>query len=92
VPGQWTISTLFRHRNLPDEDYEAGVAAPGKECLAELTWLLGYYSALALAVFRPALPESLFIATAAFPCLLRRMGCRRPGSGLFLCHPWPLFA
>lgn len=47
-------------RNLSDEDYQAGLAALGKERLAELTWLAGYYSALALslAVFRPFLPES----------------------------------
>jgi 4-carboxymuconolactone decarboxylase len=47
-------------RNLSDDDYAAGVAALGKERLAELTWLVGYYSALALslAVFRPFLPES----------------------------------
>jgi AhpD family alkylhydroperoxidase len=47
-------------RNLPDADYEAGLAALGKQRLAELTWLVGYYSALALslAVFRPFLPES----------------------------------
>jgi 4-carboxymuconolactone decarboxylase len=29
-------------RNLSDEDYAAGVAALGKERLAELTWLVGY--------------------------------------------------
>jgi AhpD family alkylhydroperoxidase len=47
-------------RTLPDADYAAGVAALGQERLAELTWLVGYYSALALAlaVFRPSLPES----------------------------------
>jgi 4-carboxymuconolactone decarboxylase len=47
-------------RTLSDEDYSAGVAALGQERLAELTWLVGYYSALALslAVFRPVLPES----------------------------------
>jgi hypothetical protein len=46
-------------RTLPDEDYATGMAALGKERLAELTWLVGYYSALALAlsVFRPAIPE-----------------------------------
>jgi 4-carboxymuconolactone decarboxylase len=51
-------------RNLSDEDYAAGVAALGKERLAELTWLVGYYSALALAlaVFRPFLPESFAAA------------------------------
>jgi 4-carboxymuconolactone decarboxylase len=52
-------------RNLPDEDYDTGLAALGKQRLAELTWLVGYYSALALAlaVFRPVLPESF---TAAY--------------------------
>jgi len=47
-------------RTLSDEDYEAGIEALGRERLAELTWLVGYYSALALslAVFRPVLPES----------------------------------
>lgn len=47
-------------RNLPDEDYAAGRAVLGQERLAELTWLVGYYGALALAlaVFRPVLPES----------------------------------
>ena len=51
---------MTAERNLRDEDYEAGVAALGRERLAELTWLVGYYSALALAlaVFRPVLPES----------------------------------
>ena len=47
-------------RTLPDDDYEAGLAALGERRLAELTWLVGYYSALALslAVFRPFLPDS----------------------------------
>jgi AhpD family alkylhydroperoxidase len=53
-------------RNLSDDDYAAGVAALGRERLAELTWLVGYYSALALslAVFRPFLPESFTRAHA----------------------------
>jgi 4-carboxymuconolactone decarboxylase len=53
-------------RNLSDEDYETGLAALGKQRLAELTWLVGYYSALALslAVFRPFLPESFTQAHA----------------------------
>lgn len=53
-------TTMAASRALPDEDYEAGLAVLGREKLAELTWLVGYYSALALAlaVFRPALPES----------------------------------
>ena len=47
-------------RKLPDEDYEAGLSVLGQVKLAELTWLVGYYSALALAlaVFRPALPDA----------------------------------
>jgi 4-carboxymuconolactone decarboxylase len=47
-------------RTLSDQDYADGVGALGQERLAELTWLVGYYSALALslAVFRPVLPES----------------------------------
>ena len=47
-------------RTLSDEDYSDGLAALGRERLAELTWLVGYYGALALAlaVFRPTLPES----------------------------------
>jgi 4-carboxymuconolactone decarboxylase len=47
-------------RTLSDRDYSDGVEALGRPRLAELTWLVGYYSALALslAVFRPVLPES----------------------------------
>ena len=46
-------------RTLSDGDYADGLAALGRERLAELTWLAGYYGALALAlaVFRPALPD-----------------------------------
>jgi 4-carboxymuconolactone decarboxylase len=53
-------------RQLPDEDYQAGLARLGQQRLAELTWLVGYYSALALAlaVFRPVLPESFTAPTA----------------------------
>src|SRR6201999_632515 len=42
-------------RNLGDDGYQAGTEGLGRERLAELTWLVGYYSALALAlaVFRP---------------------------------------
>ena len=59
-----TVGRLARamtdDRTLSDEDYEDGVAVLGRERLAELTWLVGYYGALALAlsVFRPVLPES----------------------------------
>ena len=47
-------------RTLSDLDYSDGVETLGRPRLAELTWLVGYYSALALAlaVFRPVLPES----------------------------------
>jgi 4-carboxymuconolactone decarboxylase len=52
--------TMTADRQLPDEDYKAGLSVLGQAKLAELTWLVGYYSALALAlaVFRPVLPES----------------------------------
>ena len=52
--------TMTVDRTLSDEDYAGAVGALGQERLAELTWLVGYYSALALslAVFRPGLPES----------------------------------
>ena len=52
--------TMTADRQLPDEDYQAGLSVLGQTRLAELTWLVGYYSALALAlaVFRPALPDS----------------------------------
>jgi 4-carboxymuconolactone decarboxylase len=47
-------------RTLSDDDYGVGLAELGQERLAELTWLAGYYAALALAlaVFRPVLPEA----------------------------------
>jgi hypothetical protein len=49
-------ATMTRDRSLPDADYDAAVASLGPGRLAEVTWLVGYYSALALAlsVFRPA--------------------------------------
>jgi alkylhydroperoxidase family enzyme len=55
---------MSAERTLPDSDYDAGLEVLGRERLADLTWLVGYYSALALslAVFRPFLPES--VATA----------------------------
>ena len=54
-------------RTLPDDDYDAGLAVLGRERLADLTWLVGYYAALALslAVFRPFLPESFATAHQA---------------------------
>jgi 4-carboxymuconolactone decarboxylase len=62
-------AVMTADRNLPDEDYDTGLAALGKQRLAELTWLVGYYSALALAlaVFRPDLPESFTAAHEAGP-------------------------
>ncbi len=55
---------LVRDRSLSDDDYAAGLALLGRARLAELTWLAGYYCALALAlaVFRPELPESFRVA------------------------------
>ncbi len=55
---------MTRDRTLSDDDYAAGAAALGKERLAVLTWLVGYYAALALslAVFRPFLPDSFTAA------------------------------
>ena len=58
---------MTAHRNLPDEDYDQGLTALGQERLATLTWLVGYYSALALAlaVFRPEVPEPMWAAYRA---------------------------
>jgi len=52
--------TMTADRQLSDEDHKAGLSVLGQAKLAELTWLVGYYSALALAlaVFRPVLPDS----------------------------------
>jgi alkylhydroperoxidase family enzyme len=52
---------MTAERTLGDADYAAGLAGLGRERLAGLTWLVGYYGALALAlaVFRPELPESV---------------------------------
>jgi 4-carboxymuconolactone decarboxylase len=63
---------MTAERNLGDEDYQAAIATLGKERLAELTWLVGYYSALALAlaVFRPVLPESFSAAHGDLPKLI----------------------
>src|ERR1700722_2745591 len=51
---------MTAERTLSDEDYNAGLSVLGRERLADLTWLVGYYSALALslAVFRPFLPQA----------------------------------
>ena len=51
---------MTAERTLPEADYDAGLAVLGRERLADLTWLVGYYSALALslAVFRPFLPPA----------------------------------
>jgi 4-carboxymuconolactone decarboxylase len=58
---------MAAERTLSDDDYAAGLAGLGRERLAELTWLVGYYGALALslAVFRPFVPESITSAHAA---------------------------
>ena len=55
---------MAAERTLSDEDYAAGLAGLGRERLAQLTWLVGYYAALALslAVFRPVLPPSVTTA------------------------------
>jgi AhpD family alkylhydroperoxidase len=53
----WRLAaTMARDRSLSDADYDAAVTLLGAAKLAEVTWLVGYYSALALAlaVFRPA--------------------------------------
>ncbi len=57
---------LVRDRSLSDDDYAAGLSLLGRARLAELTWLVGYYCALALAlaVFRPELPESFRLPLA----------------------------
>ena len=49
-------AAMARDRSLPDEDYDVAVELLGRAKLAEVTWLAGYYGALALAlaVFRPA--------------------------------------
>jgi 4-carboxymuconolactone decarboxylase len=51
---------MTRTHDLADGAYAVGLEVLGRERLAELTWLVGYYGALALslAVFRPFLPES----------------------------------
>jgi alkylhydroperoxidase family enzyme len=65
---------MVAERTLSDADYAAGLAGLGRERLAELTWLVGYYAALALslAVFRPDLPASIASAHGA--------GARDPGN------------
>ena len=47
---------MSRDRAVADDEYAAAIALLGEPKLAEVTWLVGYYSALALAlaVFRPA--------------------------------------
>jgi alkylhydroperoxidase family enzyme len=58
---------MTAERTLGDADYAAGLAGLGRERLAALTWLAGYYAALALAlaVFRPELPASVAEAARA---------------------------
>ncbi len=74
---------MTAERTLPDPDYEAGVRVLGRERLADLTWLVGYYCALALslAVFRPFLPHA--VATAYQAGATARLGVlagRRPAG------------
>lgn len=59
------MNAMLASDRLAKQEYESAVAVLGAEGLAELTWLCGYYSmlALALAVFEPELPEG---ATSAF--------------------------
>ncbi|MCS0504294.1 carboxymuconolactone decarboxylase family protein [Ancylobacter mangrovi] len=47
-------AAVYRHREVPDELFEAAVARFGRRTVVELTGLLGYYSMLAIAlrVFR----------------------------------------
>jgi 4-carboxymuconolactone decarboxylase len=49
---------LARDRALHEDDYQAAIDTLGEAALAELTWLVGYYSmlALSLAVFAPPNP------------------------------------
>lgn len=51
---------LARERRLDDPDYLLAERILGRETLAELTWLVGYYEMLALALetFRPPNPMS----------------------------------
>jgi alkylhydroperoxidase family enzyme len=50
---------LVERRSLTDEEYARAEDILGRALLAELTWLVGYYAALALAleVFRPPHPR-----------------------------------
>jgi len=52
------VQSLLRAGNLTDETYHAAAAQLGERTIAELVWLVGYYSmlALALAVFEPPNP------------------------------------
>ncbi|WP_025357534.1 carboxymuconolactone decarboxylase family protein [Kutzneria albida] len=53
-----TVNTMLRTASLDDDAYADTVAELGERGLAELVWLTGYYSmlALALAVFDPPNP------------------------------------
>ncbi|WP_433504592.1 carboxymuconolactone decarboxylase family protein [Pseudonocardia halophobica] len=57
----WRVTrALLVDRDVDDELYAATLAALGRDTLAALVWLVGYYSMLAgaLATFRPAGPDS----------------------------------
>lgn len=53
-----TVETMLRTGTLDDADYTDALELLGERGLAELVWLVGYYSslALALAVFKPPVP------------------------------------
>ncbi|MBN9188869.1 carboxymuconolactone decarboxylase family protein [Microbacterium sp.] len=55
------VDRLLAASALADEEYTSALAALGEVVLAELVWLVGYYSmlALALAVFDPPLGEGV---------------------------------
>ncbi|GAA4431020.1 carboxymuconolactone decarboxylase family protein [Georgenia halophila] len=55
-----TVGALLASATLDDARYEAALDSLGERTLAELVWLCGYYSslALALAVFRPPNPAA----------------------------------
>ncbi|KAA9148817.1 carboxymuconolactone decarboxylase family protein [Microbacterium lushaniae] len=54
------VGSLLRHRSLDDAEYAAAAASLGEQALAEVVWLTGYYSmlAVALATFEPPNPLS----------------------------------
>jgi 4-carboxymuconolactone decarboxylase len=55
------VQSLLSRGNVTDETYHAATAQFGERTLAELVWLVGYYSmlALALATFDPPNPDQV---------------------------------